>query len=73
MVKWLFLKEMSSITNFSENFKSHCAQLCLDKLTNLDAKGFQEFFQKYFVVHERSAVKNLFSSYVWSEVDSSFY
>ena len=31
-----------------------------------------EFFQKYFVVHERSAVKNSFSTYVWSKVDSFF-
>ena len=30
------------------------------------------FFQKYFVVHERSAVKNLFSTYVWSKVYSCF-
>jgi len=47
--------------------------LCLEKLTNLDAKGakrtlkiwatnsFKSFFQKYFVIHERSAVKNTFS------------
>ena len=27
-------------------------------------------FQKYFVVHERSAVKNSFSTYVWSKEDS---
>ena len=27
---------------------------------------------KYFVVHEWSAVKNSFSTYVWSKVDSCF-
>ena len=31
-----------------------------------------QLFQKYFVAHERSAVKKSFSSYVWSEVDSCF-
>ena len=31
---------------------------------------FEEFYQNYFVVHERSAVKNVFSTYVWSKVDS---
>ena len=32
-------------------------------------------FQKYFVahVHERSAVKNSFITYVWSKVDSCFF
>ena len=29
-------------------------------------------FQKYFVVHKRSAVKNYFSTYIWSKVDSCF-
>ena len=55
------------------------------KLTNLGAKGakrrkrkdvsyqlLQEFFQKYFVAQERSAVKNSFSTYIWSKVDSCF-
>ena len=32
----------------------------------------KEFFQKYFVVHERWAVKNSSSTYVWSKVDSCF-
>ena len=31
-----------------------------------------EFFQKYFVVHEWSAFKKSFSTYVWSKVDSYF-
>ena len=30
------------------------------------------FFQKMLVVHERSALKNSFSTYVWSKVDSCF-
>ena len=34
--------------------------------------SYQEFFQKYFVVHELWAVKNSFSTYVWSKVDSCF-
>ena len=29
-------------------------------------------FQKQFVVHKRSAVKNSFSTYAWSKVDSCF-
>ena len=33
---------------------------------------YKSFFQKYFVVHERSAVKNSFSTYKGSKVDSCF-
>ena len=66
---------------FQKFFKD---SLCLEKLTNLDVKRCQKkrkyvsyqllykFFQKYFVVHERSAVKNSFRTYVWSKVDSCF-
>ena len=32
--------------------------------------SYKSFFQKYFVVHEQSAVKNPFSGYVWIKVDS---
>ena len=58
--------------------------LCLEKLTNLDvigAKGsvkiwatnfYKSFFQKYFDVHEQSAVKNSFSTHLWSKVNSCF-
>ena len=38
----------------------------------MDYKPLKEFFQKYFVVNDRSAVKNSFSTYVWSKVDSCF-
>ena len=49
---------------------------CRDQLTTFDAKGaqrsvkmwttnfYKKFFQKYFVVHDLSAVKNSFSTYV---------
>ena len=33
---------------------------------------FVRVFQKYFVAHEWSAVKNSFSTYAWSNVDSCF-
>ena len=59
--------------------------LCLEKLTNLNAKGakrsvkmwatnfYKSFFQKYFfVVSEWLVVKNSFSTYVWSKVNSCF-
>ena len=35
---------------------------CQKKSKDVDYKLLQEFFQKYFVVHERSAVKNSFSN-----------
>ena len=31
---------------------------------DVDYKHLQEYFQKYFVIHERSAVKNSFSTNV---------
>ena len=58
--------------------------LCVQLLTNLDAKCFKRsvkmwatncyksFFQKNVVVNERLDVKNTFSNYVWSKVDSCF-
>ena len=45
---------------------------CQKKRKDVDYQLLLDFFQKYFVVHERSAVKNSFSKYVWSKVDSSF-
>ena len=40
--------------------------------TVCELKPLSEFFQKYFVVHEWSAVKNSFRLYIWSKVDSCF-
>ena len=45
---------------------------CQKKRKDVRYKLLWEFFQKYFVVHERSAVKYSFSTYVWSRVDSCF-
>ena len=53
-------------------------------MTNLDARGAKKgkdvdykpsirVFQKYFVVHEHSAVKNSFSTYVCYAPDGSFW
>ena len=39
----------------------------------MDYKLLKEFFQKYFVVHERSAVKNSFSTYVCYALDGLFW
>ena len=61
--------------------------LCSELLTNLDAKGAERnikmlttslqkiFSHKYFVVYERVAVKNSFSTYIytWSKEDSYFF
>ena len=61
---------MLSISEFYRLFKD---SLCREILTNLDANGakrrvdyklLKELFQKYFVVHEHSAVKNSLSTYV---------
>ena len=41
---------------------------CQKKHKEEDYKLIFEFFQKYFVVHERSAVKKSFSTYVTYEV-----
>ena len=66
-----------------EFFLKFKVSLCLESLTNLDAKGAKRsgkmratnfcknIFKKTFFAHERSAVKNSFSSYyVWSKVNS---
>ena len=58
-----------SISNSSESFKD---SLCLEKWTYFDAKGAKRsvktwatnfFFQKYFVLYERWAVKNSIITY----------
>ena len=76
----IFLRKQR-LYRFQTFFKD---SLSLEKLTYLDVKDakrsvniwgtifYKIFFRKYLVVHERSAVKNLFSTYVWSKVDSSF-
>ena len=45
---------------------------CQKKRKDVSYQLQKECFQKYFVVHAWSAVKNSFSTYVWSEVDSCF-
>ena len=37
---------------------------CQKKRKDVDYKLLQDFFQKYFVAHERSAVKNYFNTYL---------
>ena len=45
---------------------------CQKKRKEVSYEFISGSFQKYFVVHERSAVKDSFSTYVWSKVDSCF-
>ena len=45
---------------------------CQKKRKYVSYQFLLEFFQKYFIAHERPAVKNSFSTYVWSKVDSYF-
>ena len=45
---------------------------CQKKRKDVDYKLLKEFFQKYFVVHERSAVKNSLCTDVCCKVDSGF-
>ena len=80
MLKSLNLKE--NVVDF-ESFGKLKVSPCLEWMANLDAKGakrsvkmwgtiFCKNFCKYSIVHELSAVKNSFSTYVWSKVDSCF-
>ena len=46
---------------------------CPKKRKDVHYKLLSKYFQKYFVVHERSPVKYSFSPYVWSKVDSCSY
>ena len=46
---------------------------CKKKREDVDYKLIQEFFQKYFVVHEQSAVENSFSTYICYAPDGSFW
>ena len=46
---------------------------CQKKRRDVDYKFLQEFFQKYFVVHEQSAVENSFSTYVCYAPDGLFW
>ena len=45
---------------------------CQKKRKDVSHQLLWQLLQKYFVVHERSAVKNSFSTYIWSKVDSCF-
>ena len=46
---------------------------CLKKRKDVDYKLLKKYSQKYFVVHEQSAVKNLFSTYVCYTPDGLFW
>ena len=46
---------------------------CQKKRKDVDYKILEEFFQKYFFVHEQSAVKNSFSTYVCYAPDGLFW
>ena len=79
-VKLLFSKEN---VVFFEIFRKFKVSLRLEYFLNLDAKGAKRIvkmwatnllraYSKYFVVHNLSAVRNYFSTYVWRKVDSCF-
>ena len=77
----IFLRRQQ-IVNFQTYFKD---SLCLKYLTNFGVKGdkrsikmcttnfYKSFFQKYFFVHEQSAVKNSFSTCVCYSPDGLFW
>ena len=46
---------------------------CQKKRKDVDYKLLLEFLQKYFVLHEQSAVENLFSTYVCYVPDGLFW
>ena len=48
-------------------------KMCQKKREDVNYKFLLEFFQKYFFVHERSAVKNSFSKYVCYPPDVLFW
>ena len=45
---------------------------CQKKRKDVSYPLLLDFFQKHSVIHERSAVKNSLSTYVWSKIDSCF-
>ena len=47
--------------------------MCQKKRKDVDYKLLKEFFQKYFVVHEQSAVENSFSTQVCYGPDGLFW
>ena len=47
--------------------------MCQKKGKDVDSKVPFEFFQKYFVVNEQSAVQNSFITYVWYAPDVLFW
>ena len=46
---------------------------CQKKRKEIDYKLLKKFFQKYYVVHEQSAVENLFSTCVCYDPDGLFW
>ena len=69
------------LQNSSECLKTHCAtkilpiwtKRCKKKRKDTDYKLLLEFFQKYFVLHERWAIKISFSAYVCYTLDFFFW
>ena len=47
--------------------------MCQKKRKDVDYKVLKDFFQKHFVAHEKSAVQNLFSTYVCYAPDGLFW
>ena len=45
---------------------------CQQKRKDVSYQLLSEFFQKYFVANEWSAIKNMFRTYVCSKIDSFF-
>ena len=48
-------------------------KMCQKKRKDIDYKLLKEFIQKYFVVHEQSAVENSFCTYVCYAPDGLFW
>ena len=48
-------------------------KMCQKKRKDVDYKLLYKFFQKYFFVHEQSAVENSFSTYVCYDTDGLFW
>ena len=48
-------------------------KICQKKRKDVEYKIILEFFQKYFFLHEKSAVENSFSTYVCYDPDGLFW
>ena len=73
-----YRKIMMLISEFFQVFlKTHCAAnnqpRCQKKHNDVIYKLLLEFAQKYFSIHERLAVKNLFGTYVCYNLDGLFW